>query len=52
MDEIRKVAERLWAHLGEEYGSKVLHVILYGSPPEAVLLRNPMWMCSWSWTMP
>jgi predicted nucleotidyltransferase len=31
MDEIRKVAERLWAHLGEEYGSKVLHVILYGS---------------------
>jgi predicted nucleotidyltransferase len=31
MDEIRKVAERLWAHLKEQYGSKVLHVILYGS---------------------
>jgi len=31
MDEIRKVAERLWAHLKEQYGSKVLRVILYGS---------------------
>jgi predicted nucleotidyltransferase len=31
MDEIRKVAEQLWAHLKECYGSKVLHVILYGS---------------------
>jgi len=31
MDEIRKVAQRLWAHLKERYGSKVLRVILYGS---------------------
>jgi len=31
MDEIRKVVERLWAHLKEQYGSKVLRVILYGS---------------------
>jgi predicted nucleotidyltransferase len=31
MDEIRKVAERLWLHLRKQYGSKALHVILYGS---------------------
>jgi len=31
MDEIREVAERLWTHLKEQYGSKVLRVILYGS---------------------
>jgi predicted nucleotidyltransferase len=31
MDEIRKVAERLWTHLRKQYGSKVLRVILYGS---------------------
>jgi len=31
MDEIRKVGEQLWAHLKEQYGSKALRVILYGS---------------------
>jgi len=35
MDEIREVAERLWAHLKEQYGSKVLRVILYGSHARA-----------------
>jgi predicted nucleotidyltransferase len=31
MDEVRKVAERLWAHLKGSYGAKVLHLILCGS---------------------
>ena len=31
LNEIREIAEQLWAHLREQYGSKVLHVILYGS---------------------
>jgi uncharacterized protein (UPF0332 family)/predicted nucleotidyltransferase len=31
MDKVRKVAERLWAHLKGSYGAKVLHLILYGS---------------------
>jgi len=31
MDEVRKVAEWLCAHLKQQYGAKVLQLILYGS---------------------
>jgi predicted nucleotidyltransferase len=31
MDEIREIAEKIWAHLKRCYGSKIQQVILYGS---------------------
>lgn len=31
MGEIHEIAEKIWTHLRERYGSKVLQIILYGS---------------------